>query len=290
MTAHIIDGKEQALRLKQTLRPRVRDFERRFGRPPGLAVVLVGDDPASQIYVRTKARQAAEIGISSQLFRLGADIEESELSELVDQLNTDNTIDGILIQLPLPNQISAAQILRRIDPGKDVDGLHPLNAGLLASGQDGGVIPCTPLGCLNLIQSVQPDLQGLDATVIGKSAIVGRPMGQLLLNNGCTVTTVHLATRDVRAHCRNADIIVAAAGAPELVQGDWVKDGAIVIDVGITRVQSNDGDTKIFGDVDFDVVRQVAGAITPVPGGVGPMTVAMLLSNTIKCALQGRIR
>ena len=274
MTAAIIDGRARAGELRSDIARRVAGL----ARPPGLAVVLVGDDPASAVYVRSKGRACREAGMVGVEHRLAIDTEQGTLLALVAALNADPTIDGILVQLPLPPQIDAAAVVAAIDPAKDVDGFHPVNVGALASGLP-GFVPCTPLGCLMLIEAVRGELSGLDAVVIGRSAIVGKPMAQLLLARDCTVTIAHSRTRDLASVVRRADIVVAAVGRPEMVRRDWIKPGATVIDVGINRV-----DGKLVGDVAFDEVAEVAGAITPVPGGVGPMTIACLLSNTLTSA------
>ncbi|HQS47233.1 MAG: bifunctional methylenetetrahydrofolate dehydrogenase/methenyltetrahydrofolate cyclohydrolase [Rhizobiales bacterium 24-66-13] len=283
MTTRIIDGRAEATRLVEKVKEQASAFTRRVGRKPGLAVVLIGEDPASAVYVGAKTRRAAEAGLASFKHPLPASITEAAVLRLLDQLNEDPEVDGILVQLPLPPHISTARVLDRIHPAKDVDGFHPLNAGLLATGQSTGLVPCTPLGCLRLIETVRPDLTGLNAVVIGRSTIVGRPAAQVLLNAGCSVTIVHRDSRDIPGHCRAADILLVAVGRAGLVRRDWVKPGAIVIDVGINRVATATG-SVIVGDVAFDEVAPVAGAITPVPGGVGPMTVAALMENTVRCA------
>jgi methylenetetrahydrofolate dehydrogenase (NADP+)/methenyltetrahydrofolate cyclohydrolase len=291
MTARIIDGKAYA----EGLRARIAEIVGRLSREqagliPGLAVVLVGENPASQVYVKSKARQTVEAGMRSFDHALPASTSEDELLALVQRLNADPEVDGILVQLPLPPQIDAQRVLEAIDPRKDVDGFHPVNAGHLLTGAP-GLVPCTPLGSLRLIKSVRADLAGLEAVVVGRSNIVGKPMAQLLLGESCTVTVAHSKTRDLPAVCRRADILVAAVGRPEMVRGDWVKPGAIVIDVGINRVPNPDageGKSRIVGDVAYAEAREVAGAITPVPGGVGPMTIACLLANTVTAACRRR--
>lgn len=293
MTATLIDGKAIAEQLRGGIAQAVKGLERDHGFVPGLAVVLVGDNPASQVYVRSKAKQTVEAGMRSIEHKLAETTPEADLLALVKALNTDPTIDGILVQLPLPSHINADLILETIDPAKDVDGFHPVNAGRLMTGT-GGLVPCTPLGSLKLIKSVRADLSGLDAVVIGRSNIVGKPMAQLLIGENCTVTMAHSRTRDLPAVCRRADILIAAVGRPLMVKGDWVKEGAIVIDVGINRVDAPDlgpGKTRLVGDVDFEAARQRAGAITPVPGGVGPMTIACLLANTVtaSCLRRGLV-
>ena len=274
MTATIIDGKAHALALRTRIATHVAIFRAAAGRAPGLAVVLVGEDPASAVYVRNKGKATRDAGMESFEHRLPADTDSATLLALVARLNADPTVDGILVQLPLPAHIDAQAVLLAIDPDKDVDGFHPVNAGRLAIGAE-GFVPCTPLGCLMLLQDVHPRLAGLEAVVVGRSNIVGKPMAQLLLQQSCTVTIVHSRTRDVAAHTRAADILVAAVGIPQFIKGDWIKPGATVIDVGINRT-----DAGLVGDVDFATAREVAGAITPVPGGVGPMTIACLIRNT----------
>jgi methylenetetrahydrofolate dehydrogenase (NADP+) / methenyltetrahydrofolate cyclohydrolase len=289
MTATIIDGKAYAAGLRGRIAASVADLVRQ-GIRPGLAVVLVGEDPASQIYVRSKARQTVEAGMASFEHILPDSTSEAELLRLVERLNADPAVDGILVQLPLPKAIRAQAVLEAIDPLKDVDGFHPINAGRLMTGV-GGLVSCTPLGCLLLIRSVRPDLAGLDAVVIGRSNIVGKPLAQLLLAESCTVTMAHSRTRDLPDLCRRADILVAAVGRPEMVRGDWIKPGATIIDVGISRVPNPDageGRTRVVGDVAFREAAAVAGAITPVPGGVGPMTIACLLRNTLEAACRRR--
>ncbi|GKS03110.1 bifunctional methylenetetrahydrofolate dehydrogenase/methenyltetrahydrofolate cyclohydrolase FolD [Sphingomonas aquatilis] len=274
MTATIIDGKAYALALRTRTAAHVAAFRDATGRAPGLAVVLVGEDPASSVYVRSKGKATREAGMESFEHRLPADTDADALLALVRRLNVDPTVDGILVQLPLPKHIDAEAVLLAIDPDKDVDGFHPVNAGRLAIGAE-GFVPCTPLGCLMLLRDIHPSLSGMEAVVVGRSNIVGKPMAQLLLQQSCTVTVVHSRTRDVAAHCRAADIVVAAVGIPHFIQGDWIKPGATVIDVGINRTE-----TGLVGDVDFAAAKDVAGSITPVPGGVGPMTIACLIRNT----------
>jgi methylenetetrahydrofolate dehydrogenase (NADP+)/methenyltetrahydrofolate cyclohydrolase len=274
MTATIIDGKAHALALRTRVAAHVATFREATGRAPGLAVVLVGEDPASAVYVRNKGKATRDAGMASFEHRLPADTDAGTLLALVAQLNADSAVDGILVQLPLPAHIDAEAVLLAIDPDKDVDGFHPVNAGRLAIGAE-GFVPCTPLGCLMLLKDIHPNLSGMEAVVVGRSNIVGKPMAQLLLQQSCTVTIVHSRTRDVAAHLRRADIVVAAVGIPRFIQGDWIKPGASVIDVGINRT-----DDGLVGDVDFAAASAVAGAITPVPGGVGPMTIACLIRNT----------
>ncbi len=283
MTAKLIDGKAAAKALRVEIAERVGEFKAAVGRAPGLAVVLVGDDPASAVYVRSKGKATIEAGMESFEFRLESTTSQDELIALVDRLNQDPSIDGILVQLPLPEQIDERAIITRISPDKDVDGFHPVNAGRLAIGLH-GFVPCTPLGCLKLIQSELGDLQGKEAVVIGRSNIVGKPMAFLLLRENCTVTIAHSRTRDLPDVVRRADIVVAAVGKSEMVKGDWLKPGATVIDVGINRLPAEDGKSRLVGDVDFKSAASVAGAITPVPGGVGPMTIACLIRNTFVSA------
>ncbi|WP_375271798.1 bifunctional methylenetetrahydrofolate dehydrogenase/methenyltetrahydrofolate cyclohydrolase FolD [Sphingomonas sp.] len=274
MSARIIDGKEFAGRLRARVATQVERVVAASGRKPGLAVVLVGEDPASSVYVRSKGKATTAAGMESFEHRLPADVGEDALIALVDRLNADPAVDGILVQLPLPRHIDERRVITRIDPDKDVDGFHPVNAGRLATGLP-GFVPCTPLGCLMLLKDVHPHLAGLEAVVIGRSNIVGKPMGQLLLQESCTVTMTHSRTRDLFAHVRQADIVVAAVGIPGFVKAEWIKPGASVIDVGINRT-----DAGLVGDVD-PAAAEVAGAITPVPGGVGPMTIAVLMRNTL---------
>lgn len=289
MSATTIDGKAYAAGLRRRIADAVTALKREAV-TPGLAVVLVGEDPASQVYVKNKARQTVEVGMRSFEHRLPASATEAEVLELVGKLNADPAVDGILVQLPLPQQVDTQKVIEAIDPAKDVDGFHPVNAGRLMTGVP-GFVSCTPLGCLLLIHSVRPDLAGLDAVVIGRSNIVGKPMAQLLVSQSCTVTIAHSRTRDLADVCRRADILVAAVGRPGMVRRDWVKPGAIVIDVGINRVpdpQAGEGRTRLVGDVAFAEVSEIASAITPVPGGVGPMTIACLLRNTLEAACHRR--
>ena len=297
MPARLIDGKAIAATARRRVAEDVARFRAEYGTQPGLAVVLVGEDPASQVYVRNKARQTLECGMRSFEHRLPATATEAEVLALVGQLNRDPSVDGILVQLPLPRHIAEARVIEAIDPARDVDGFHPINAGRLASGAP-GLAPCTPLGCVILAKSVQADLKGLEAVVIGRSNIVGKPVAHLLLREDCTVTIAHSQTRDLAAVVRRADLVVAAVGRPEMVRGSWIKPGAIVIDVGINRVAAGDGQalpgqtvaakTRLVGDVAFAEASAVAGAITPVPGGVGPMTIACLLQNTVAAARSRR--
>jgi len=284
MTARIIDGKAAAADLRAKVAQAAGDFRQTTGRAPGLATVLVGEDPASAVYVRSKVKATAEAGLESFAHHLPDTLSETDLLALVDELNRDPAVDGILVQLPLPRQIDAQRVIEAIDPDKDVDGFHPVNAGRLATGLQ-GLVPCTPFGCLHLLRNELGDLSGKDAVVIGRSNIVGKPMALLLLGDSATVTVAHSRTRDLPDVVRRADIVVAAVGRPEMVKGEWIKDGAIVIDVGINRVPAaEEGKTRLVGDVDFAGASQRAAAITPVPGGVGPMTIAMLLRNTLVAA------
>jgi methylenetetrahydrofolate dehydrogenase (NADP+)/methenyltetrahydrofolate cyclohydrolase len=287
--ARIIDGKAAAARLRAEIVAQVREFAARHGRPPGLQVVLVGDQPASRAYVRTKAKMAVEVGINGGLVELPADVSQRALLARIAALNDDPAVHGILVQLPLPDQIDPARVLDAIDPKKDVDGFHPLNVGRLfaATGAPDPslLVPCTPMGCLMLLrQTLGDDLAGRRALVIGRSNIVGKPLAALLLGANCTVTVAHSRTRDLAAESRRAEILVAAVGKPQMVRGAWISPGATVIDVGIVRVSAEDGKTRLVGDVAFAEAVEIAGAITPVPGGVGPMTVACLLRNTVIAA------
>lgn len=284
MGASIIDGKEFAAGLRDQVGVLAASFEQAAGRKAGLAVVLVGEDPASEVYVRNKGKQTLACGMNSFEHKLPADTSEADLLAVVAQLNADPAVDGILVQLPLPGHMDEQKVIATINPEKDVDGFHVINAGRLAVGQP-GFVPCTPLGCLMLLKDQLGSLSGLDAVVIGRSNIVGKPMAQLLIGESCTVTIAHSRTKDLPAVVRRADIVVAAVGRPEMVKGDWLKPGATVIDVGINRVPgAEEGKTRLVGDVDFASASAVAGAITPVPGGVGPMTIAVLLRNTIVAA------
>ena len=283
MSAAIIDGKAFAAGLREKIARLVPAFEAASGRKPGLAVVIVGEDPASKVYVRSKGKATEAAGMASFSHKLPSETSEDDLLALVRQLNADPTVDGILVQLPLPAHIDEQRVIATIDPNKDVDGFHVVNVGRLATGLN-GFVPCTPLGCLMLLEDRLGDLSGLNAVVIGRSNIVGKPMAQLLLSKSCTVTIAHSRTRDLPALCRTADILVAAVGRPEMVKGDWIKPGATVIDVGINRIDDGAGGTKLVGDVEFADAHKVAGAITPVPGGVGPMTIAVLLRNTLVSA------
>ncbi len=284
MSASIIDGRASAARLRKRVAERVSELAK-FNVVPGLAVVLVGEDPASQIYVSNKTKQAAETGIRHFDHRLPASTTTADLLSLIRQLNSQPDVHGILVQLPLPKHVDAQSVLAEIDPNKDADGLHANNVGRLVLGEE-ATVPCTPLGCLILLRETQPQLAGLRALVIGRSNIVGKPMAHLLLQSDCTVTIAHSRTRDLPALCRQADIVVAAIGRPRAVSGDWLKPGALVIDVGINRIDAGEGKTKVVGDVDFESAVQRAAAITPVPGGVGPMTIACLLMNTVNAAVR----
>lgn len=290
MTARVMDGKAFAETLRAKVRGGVEQVKQAHNITPGLAVVLVGSDPASEIYVRNKGKMTREVGMESFEHVLPASTSESKLLALVDKLNADNAVNGILVQLPLPKQIDETKVINRIAPEKDVDGFHILNSGKLATGQTDGMVPCTPLGCLMMAREYGGDLTGKHAVVIGRSNIVGKPMASLLLGESCTVTIAHSRTQNLPALCRSADILVAAVGRPEMVKGDWVKEGAMVIDVGINRLPpaQEGGKAKLVGDVDYAAASAKASAITPVPGGVGPMTIACLLYNTLKATCQQR--
>ncbi len=281
MTARIIDGKAIAADLRGKVTDAVHRLLRDRGLVPGIAVVLVGENPASKVYVRNKAKAVTEAGIRPFDQHLPATASEAELLDLIARLNADEKVNGILVQLPLPPQIDPQKIIAAIDPDKDVDGFHPLNAGRLASGLP-GLVPCTPVGCVMLAKTVHASLAGMDAVVLGRSNIVGKPVAQLLLAENATVTIGHSKTRDLPALCRRADVLIAAIGRPEMVRGDWIKPGATVIDVGISRVAGEGGKSRIVGDVAYAEATKVAGALTPVPGGVGPMTIACLLVNTLR--------
>ena len=283
MTASAIDGKAFAEGLRARVAAAVPAFRSATGRAPGLAVVLVGEDPASAVYVRSKGKATLAAGMESFEHRLDAATSQDALLALIGTLNADDAVDGILVQLPLPPQIDEKAVLAALDPDKDVDGFHVVNAGRLAVGEE-GLVPCTPLGCLLLLKDRLGELSGLEAVVIGRSNIVGKPMAQLLLRESCTVTVAHSRTRDLPGVVRRADIVIAAVGRPEMVKGDWLKPGATVIDVGINRIDAGEGRTRLVGDVDFASAAAVAGAITPVPGGVGPMTIAVLLRNCLVAA------
>ena len=289
-TARIIDGKAFAAGIREKVARRVALLKADHGVTPGLAVVQVGDDPASRVYTRNKTKQAIEAEMASFKFDLAAETTQEDLLRKISELNEDPRVNGILVQLPLPDRIEEHAVINAVDPAKDVDGFHTINTGLLATGQD-ALAPCTPLGCLMMLRDVLGDLEGRKALVLGRSNIVGKPMAMLLIRENCTVTVAHSRTRDLPAEVRQADVLVAAAGRPRMVKGDWIKPGAAVIDVGINRAPTGeDGKTRLVGDVDFDEAVTVAGAITPVPGGVGPMTIACLLRNTVTaCCRQNGI-
>ncbi len=283
MSAKIIDGKAFAANIRAKVAEHVTRIKDDHGITPGLAVVLVGEDPASEVYVRNKGKQTIEVGMNSYEHKLDAETSEEDLLALIDQLNNDPNVHGILVQLPLPGHLNEDLVINSIKPEKDVDGFHISNVGLLGTGQK-SMVPCTPLGCLMMLRDHHGSLSGLNAVVVGRSNIVGKPMANLLLRDSCTVTIAHSRTKDIEEVCRGADILVAAVGRPEMINGDWVKPGATVIDVGINRVpapEKGEGKHKIVGDVEFASAAEVAGAITPVPGGVGPMTIACLLANTV---------
>ena len=284
----IIDGKAFAAELRGRVANAVSRLESSHGLIPGLAVVLVGEDPASEVYVRNKGKQTVEVGMASFEHRLSDQTTEGELLVLIDQLNSDPTVHGILVQLPLPAQINTHAVINAIDPDKDVDGFHLINVGRLTTGES-GLVPCTPLGCMMLLRAYAGDLSGQNAVIVGRSNIVGKPMAALLLAAHCTVTVAHSRTKDLTDVCRQADILIAAVGRAEMIQGDWIKPGATVIDVGINRIDGENGKKRLVGDVEFASASAVAGAITPVPGGVGPMTIACLLRNTVQaaCAVNG---
>jgi methylenetetrahydrofolate dehydrogenase (NADP+)/methenyltetrahydrofolate cyclohydrolase len=285
--AIVIDGQASAARLREHVATAVAELRARHGVMPGLAAIIVGDDPASQIYVRNKARACAAVGLASFEHRLPGNAAEAEIIALVEQLDRDEQVDGILVQLPLPEAIDPQRVIGAIDPQKDVDGFHPLNVGRLWSRQR-SLVPCTPQGCLILLRSVHADLTGAETVVLGRSHIVGRPLAALLVAADCTVTLAHSKSRDIKAICRRADILIAASGQPEMVTADWIKPGATVIDVGTNRIVTPDGAGRLVGDVDFAGARRIAGAISPVPGGVGPMTIACLLQNTVLAACRRR--
>ncbi len=279
MTAALMDGKLFAAKIRTKVADQVGQLKQDHGLTPGLAVVLVGEDPASQVYVRSKGKQTVEVGMASFEHKLSADTSEADLLSLIAKLNADPEIHGILVQLPLPSHLNSDLVINSIDPAKDVDGFHISNVGLLGTGQK-AMVPCTPLGCLMMLRDHHGSLSGLEAVVVGRSNIVGKPMAQLLLGESCTVTIAHSRTRDLAEVCRRADILVAAVGRAEMIPGDWVKPGATVIDVGINRIAAGEK-TRLVGDVHFESAAALAGAITPVPGGVGPMTIACLLANTL---------
>jgi methylenetetrahydrofolate dehydrogenase (NADP+)/methenyltetrahydrofolate cyclohydrolase len=273
----LIDGKKAAAELREELKQEVAELKTKYNKVPGLTVILIGDMAPSQIYVRNKEKSANEVGLKSEVIRYPDTVEEKTVLEKIEELNKDETISGILVQLPLPKHIDKQKVIETITPSKDVDGFHPMNVGNLSSGYESSV-PCTPLGCYLMIKKIEPNLSGKKAVVVGRSNLNGKPMTQLLLKENCTVTITHSRTKDLKAECLEADIIVAAVGIPELVKGDWVKKDAIVIDVGINKTENG-----LVGDVAFDEVSKVAKALTPVPGGVGPMTIACLLKNTVDC-------
>ena len=273
----IIDGKKTAAELREELKKKILELNSTYNATPGLTVILVGEDPASKIYVKNKEKFAKEVGINSEVIKYPADFQEKELLNKIEELNKNDKVSGILVQLPLPKHIDKRKVIETIDYAKDVDGFHPMNVGNLSSGYDSSV-PCTPLGCSLLLKKIEKNLSGKHAVVIGRSNLNGKPMTQLLLKENCTVTITHSKTKNLKAECLRADIIIAAVGIPKLVKGDWVKKGTIVIDVGINKT-----DSGLVGDVDFNGVSKVAKAITPVPGGVGPMTIACLLNNTVEC-------
>jgi methylenetetrahydrofolate dehydrogenase (NADP+)/methenyltetrahydrofolate cyclohydrolase len=283
MTAKIIDGKAIAQELRGNIAKAAAELSKDHGIVPGLAVVLVGADPASEVYVRSKSKAVTDAGMKSFDHKLPADTSQDDLLALIKQLNEDKSVHGILVQLPLPPQIDSTLVLNSIDPNKDVDGFHPVNAGRLATGQR-ALVPCTPFGCVILAKKMHSSLSGMNAVVIGRSNIVGKPLAQLLLAENCTVTIAHSKTRDLPGVCREADLLFAAVGRPDMVKGDWIKPGATVIDVGINRVPGDAGKTKLVGDVDYKEALAVAGAVTPVPGGVGPMTIACVILNTLRAA------
>jgi len=285
LSATIIDGKAIAAELRTRVGERAAEFRKAKGIEPGLAVVLAGDDPASRLYVDSKGKQAAAVGIRSFDYRLPSTVTTAELYRLIDELNARADVHGILVQLPLPKQVDETGVLLRVDPRKDVDGFHPINVGRLATGLE-AIVPCTPLGSLILIRGVRPDLAGARALIVGRSNIVGKPAAQLLLREHCTVTIAHSRTRDLPALCGEAEVLVAAIGRPKAIRGEWIRNGAIVIDVGINRVTDETGRNRVVGDVDFDSAVKRAGAITPVPGGVGPMTIGCLLLNTLNAAIR----
>ena len=273
----LIDGKKAAAELREELKQEVAELKSKYNKVPGLTVILIGDMAPSQIYVRNKEKSANEVGLKSEVIKYPDTVEEKTVLEKIKELNKDETVSGILVQLPLPKHIDKQKVIETIDPSKDVDGFHPMNVGNLSSGYESSV-PCTPLGCYLLIKKIEPNLSGKKAVVVGRSNLNGKPMTQLLLKENCTVTITHSRTKDLKAECLEADIIVAAVGIPELIKGDWVREGTIVIDVGINKTEKG-----IVGDVNFDEVSKVAKALTPVPGGVGPMTIACLLKNTVEC-------
>ena len=287
--AVLINGKAFAAQLRETIGRRAATLKEQHRLVPGLAAVLVGEDPASQVYVRNKTKQTVEAGMASVGRRLPADVSEADLIAVVAELNADPAVHGILVQLPLPDHIAEKPVIEMIDVAKDVDGFHSLNVGALSNGEE-GLVPCTPRGCMMLLDDVLGDLTGMNAIVVGRSNIVGKPIAQLLLAANCTVTIAHSRTKGLPGLCRTADILIAAVGRPQMIKGDWIKPGAAVIDVGVNRIEAESGKTRLVGDVDFDEAFKVAGSITPVPGGVGPMTIACLLENTlIACCRQNGV-
>ncbi len=287
--ARLIDGKKLAAKLRKTVGTQTLTLKKAYGLVPGLAAVLVGEDPASQIYIRNKETHAREVGMNNFSRRLSKNISEAKLLKIVSELNADPVINGILVQQPLPKKIDAFTVIEKMDPAKDVDGFHSFNLSALFRGS-GGLVPCTPKGCMMLLETTISDLNGANAVVLGRSNIVGKPLAQLLLAANTTVTITHSHTRNLPEICRNADILIAAIGQPKLIKGHWIKPGAVVLDVGINRIKTKDGKQTLVGDVDFDEVVEIAGAITPVPGGVGPMTIACLLENTlIACCRQNGV-
>jgi methylenetetrahydrofolate dehydrogenase (NADP+) / methenyltetrahydrofolate cyclohydrolase len=287
MSATVIDGKAIAQELRLKIAGAAAELKARHNLVPCLAVVLAGNDPASEVYVRSKSKAVIEAGMRSIDHKLPGDVTQDQLMDLVAQLNGDEGVHGILVQLPLPKQIDAAAVLNALDPGKDVDGFHPVNVGRLSTGLP-GLVPCTPLGCVRLAKSVRSSLSGMDAVVVGRSNIVGKPLAQLLLAENATVTIAHSKTKDLADVCRRADLLFAAVGRPEMVRGNWIKPGATVIDVGINRVPGEAGKTKLVGDVAFTEAKEIAGAITPVPGGAGPMTIACVILNTLRAACMSK--
>ncbi|MCY4306256.1 MAG: bifunctional methylenetetrahydrofolate dehydrogenase/methenyltetrahydrofolate cyclohydrolase FolD [Aestuariivita sp.] len=288
MVANVIDGKKFAQNMRNKIAADVKELKAKHHVTPELAVVLVGENPASEVYVKSKERYCSEVGINSCTHRVDEESAGETLFALLEVLNADLDVHGILVQLPLPSYLDEALVIRAISPQKDVDGFHISNVGLLGTGQK-SLVPCTPLGCLLLLQDQYDDLSGLNVVVVGRSNIVGKPMAQLLLQENCTVTIAHSRSRDIQEITRQADIVVAAVGRPQFIKGDWIKEGATIIDVGINRIACSDGTTRLVGDVDFESVKNIAGAVTPVPGGVGPMTIACLLSNVLTtcCRMKG---
>ena len=283
----VIDGKASAAALRARVGEAVADISKTYGFHPGLAVVLVGEDPASAVYVRNKGKATIEAGLQSFEHKLDASVAESDLLALIERLNVDEAVDGILVQLPLPDHINAGLVLNTINPDKDVDGFHPVNVGRLWTGEP-ALAPCTPTGCMRMIRNVLPNMSGKEAVIVGRSNIVGKPMAAMLLAESATVTIAHSRTQDLRERCRTADILIAAVGRPEMIRGDWIRPGAVVIDVGINRVPKSDGKSRLVGDVAYAEAAKRARAITPVPGGVGPMTIACLIENSLVAACRRR--